>query len=98
MAAKTKRLKGLSIEYNDKVKRPLLISTIRGTITLPIRQAAALRDFLNQQDDLPEKKHKYIAPCHWMNPINECLAGLPGPCIFNKWHTCPYGRKWKGEK
>lgn len=107
MTPKTKRLKGLSFEFDSESNaQALFIEEINGKrgsditrIVLNRRRAAALRDFLNQQE-LPITK-----PCYFNHHFE--ISQCPKETKFKKcpiinesltYETCPYGRKWKGDK
>jgi hypothetical protein len=98
MAAKTKRLKYKTFEIDSE--GILWIhdndgSCIQISISIPKRQAAALRDFLNQQelDKKPRCRHDGLC-CHQEQHIIKVFCDDPDW----SWKECRYGRKWKGAK
>ena len=102
MAAKTKRLKNCAFGYHEDSDKPLGISQGWYFVYLTKREAAALRDFLNQQD-LPGKiTNTHL--CHFdEHKTYPCTTGRRlqiGHCFDHpiSWFKCPYGREWKGAK
>jgi len=107
MSAKKKRLKGIEIVLRDSNYLEIHHTTYKDpndptghndivhSVQLSGRQAAALRDFLMLQKDLPITK-----PCHIYHPepVAWCYEAIcQEKCKYQPWAKCRYGRKWKGE-
>ncbi|MFA5217095.1 hypothetical protein [Sulfuricurvum sp.] len=89
MAAKTKRLKNVIMEY-DELGVVLSFPILKINIRITTREAAALRDWLNAE--LPAKR------CHMYDSQIICKSNLTHICTQPYWENCQHGRKWKGEK